>query len=164
MAKKINTNKKVKKQVKSKKNISINNFGNYNQVRRDVSVYLKSKGIKYNLQEFNGYVNGLYGSIKLKAKGSAQISRALQNIDVFISDYFTPSRTISFKIDQFEWWTIQDVINTLPAQMYVIVDNTEVVGKDEYEGTASGYSNLHSEFVRNVNSVCGRKEYAYYMQ
>jgi hypothetical protein len=160
------TNKK-KNNISKKKRKYFNGFENYNKVRSELSVYLKSKGKPYTKKEFNNYVNDLYGKIKSKTSTQQQISLAVRNIDVFIGQYFSQGLTLYSKVDRFEWWSISDKVGMLPADYYVVVDNSELLTdslEKEYEGRASGYGFSHRNFVSDINKLLKRKDYAFYLQ
>lgn len=165
--KKVTVTKKTASSKKSKRAVNSNSSNNilkYNSVQSAVSKYLKSLGKKYTKADLVGNTKALYRIIKDKSKSESQFYRAIQNIDVFIEQYFHQDLYLFTRIDSFDWWLIQDRVSSLHPMQYIIVDSSEVVEGVKYDGLSYGFGSHWIMLNREINYILKRKLYANYVQ
>lgn len=126
-------------------------IANWNTTRSAIASYLKNKGLPFTLKELNAFTTGIYDVIKTQEN----IGMALENVDVFIENYFYKGEDKKI-LKSFEWWELANQLGVISPFDVINIDAEEKV-HFSYEGSKSVFLERHwSAVVKQINFVVPR--------
>jgi len=169
--------KKAKKESNAPKLKRTDGLWRWQQVRKEVKAQMLEKGEEFKESEVKSNASSVYSGIK-----DTYTEKTEENLSVVVGSYFD---LIDIDLDEyvegdnlrdwnggqwidepnmilkhFFWWKIAEEV-LASASSRVVVDNSSL-SSDYYDGSASGFSLIASEYDRRINDELGRAEGNYY--
>ena len=121
-------------------------ISNWNTTRSAIASYLRHKGLPFTLKELNAFTTGIYDVIKTQEN----IGMALENVDVFIENYFYKGEDKQI-LNSFEWWELANQLGVISPFDVINIDAEDVV-EFSYSGSKSVFMERHwSALVKQIN-------------